>query len=124
MAYFRDDLCAFASDEADGEWFHFWMRGGYDGWQESGWASAGLGGSRRDSGVGIPTRWVDRFVLMRLAEMLVDKSATVTLDAMIRDLFSRPGNVGEGCLRQNQATIRRALRDLEVSCLPPQREDV
>ena len=124
MAYFRDDLYAFASDEADGEWFHFWMRGGYDAWEESGWAAAGREPSKRDSGVGIPTKWVDRFVLMRLAEMLVEGTATTTLDAMIRDLFSCPGNVGENCLRQNQVPIRAALLDLEASCLPPQPEDV
>lgn len=124
MAYFRDDFYAFASDEADGEWFHFWMRGGYDSWDESGWAVAGGDRGERDSGVGIPAKWVDRFVLMRVAEMLVERTATATLDEMIRDLFSGLGNVGEDCLRRNQGTIRNALLDLEARCLPPQREDV
>jgi hypothetical protein len=124
MAYFRDDLYAFASDEPDGEWFHFWMRGGYDSWDESGWAAVGGRRSEQDSGVGIPTKWVDRFVLMRVAEMLVERTATATLDRMARELFSGPGNVGEDCLRQNQGMIRNALVDLEAGCLPPRREDV
>jgi hypothetical protein len=124
MVYFRDDLCAFTSDKADGAWFHFWMRGGYDYWDETGWADASEPRNERDSGVGIPARWVDRFVLMRLAQLLVERSAGTTLEAMARELFSGPGNEGEDCLRQNQGKILDALRDLEARCLPPQRERV
>lgn len=124
MAYFRDDLYAFASEAADGGRFHFWMRGGYDSWDESGWAHAGGSPSRRDSGVGIPARWIDRFVLMRLAEMLVERTASGTLEAMARGLFAGPGNVGEEQLRRNQGLIRDALVELEARCLPSEPKDV
>lgn len=115
MAYFRDDLYAFASEEADGRWFHFWMRGGYDSWDQSGWGSESTQ-VERDAGVGIPARWIDRFVLMRLAEMVVERTATSTLDAMARELFDRPGNVGEHCLRHHRELLRSALADLETRC--------
>lgn len=119
MSYFRDDFHAFASEEEDGRWFHFWMRGGYDHWDETGWGSAGGQGGRRDSGVAIPAGFVDRFVLMRLAEMLVDRTAVALLDRMAQEHVRGPGNVGEDCLRQNLACVRDALATLEAACEAP-----
>jgi hypothetical protein len=117
MAYFRGDCYLFDS----GEHFHIWMRGGHDLWRESGWAEMGPT-PELDSGVQVPVSTMDRFVLMRLAELLVERTATATLDAMAAELFSQPGNFGEDCLRQNRGVIRSALQDLEARCLPPNKE--
>jgi len=118
MAYFRDPCYLFESDEH----FHIWVRGGYDSWRESSWAQM-TSTPEVDSGVQVPVATMDRFVLMRLAEMLVEKTATVTLNAMATELFSRLGNAGENCLRQNRDLLRRALEDLEDRCLPPPQGD-
>ena len=119
MAYLRDDCYVFDS----GEHFHIWVRGGYDRWRESGWAQM-TKQPELDSGVQVPTATMDRFVLMRLAEMVVEKTAMDTLHAMVLDLFPGPGNVGESCLRQNLDLIRHALQDLQDRCSPRQAEDV
>ncbi len=118
MAYFRDDCYLFQ----DGEHFHIWVRDGYDSWRESGWAAMTTS-PESDSGVQLSVARMDQFVLMRLAEMLVEKTATTTLESMDGSLFSHPGNVGEGQLRQNLACIRKALQELEARCLASRQED-
>ncbi|HEX6813151.1 MAG TPA: hypothetical protein VF384_16125 [Planctomycetota bacterium] len=116
MAYFRGDHLVID----DGEFLSWWTRGSCDAHRDWG-ESFGAEGS---AGVAIPVAIMDRFVLMRIAEMLVEGTATTTLDAMARELFSGPGNCGEYCLRQNQDMIRKALADLETRCLPPRSEGV
>lgn len=103
MAYLRDDCYIFDS----GEHFHIWVRGGYDSWRESGWAEM-TKQPDLDSGVRIPTSSMDRFVLMRFAEMLVEGSA----DALLKEMASE-GNTGAVQLLGNLEVIRSAVRDLQ-----------
>lgn len=110
MAYFRGDCYLFESDLG----FHIWVRGGNDGWRDSGWARSEH--VERDSGVLVPAETIDRFVLMRLAEMLVARNATAKLDAMAAESFGIPGNANETCLRQNLQTIRGALEKVQEEC--------
>lgn len=104
MAYLRDDCYIFDS----GEYFHVWVRGGYDSWRESGWAQMAKQ-PELDSGVRVPTASMDRFVLMRFAEMLVEGS----VDALLNKMASEGGNTGELQLLGNLELIRSSVRDLQ-----------
>lgn len=104
MAYLRGDCYIFDS----GEHFHIWVRGGYDSWRESVWAEE-TKQPDLDSGVQIPTSSMDRFVLMRFAEMLVEGSA----DALLKEMASEAGNAGMIQLLGNLELIRSSVRALQ-----------
>lgn len=82
MSYFRGDHYVFD----DGDRLCWWARAGYDAHREWG-KHFGAEGS---SGVQVPHALMDRFVMMRFAEMLVDGTAGALLDEMSADAAS-PG---------------------------------
>lgn len=104
MAHLRGDCYIWDC----GDHLHIWVRGGGDSWRES--ESAEMTQQPDlDSGVQIPTSSMDRFVLMRFAEMLVEGSADVLLDKMA----SEGGNCGMVQLLGNLDLIRSAVQDLQ-----------
>jgi hypothetical protein len=62
-----------------------------------------------DSGVQVPTSSMDRFVLMRFAEMFVEGSA----DALLKEIASEAGNTGAVQLLGKLEVVRSAVRDLQ-----------
>ncbi len=109
MAYLRGD-CYLWSDSDDR--LHIWVRGGQDDWQDSVWAE-GSPTPDADAGVSIPESVMDRFVLMRFAELVADRRAAIVLDEVCPDLDPL-GNAGEAALRANRDLIRAALVKLEA----------
>ena len=106
MAYFRGDIYIFDTGDA----FHLWRRERYSSHAESGWAE---NDPESTSGVQIPVETMDRFVLMRLAELVAEKKAVALLDAFCRELTGG-GNCGPVQLLGNEAVVRAALVDLEA----------
>ena len=106
MAYFRGDIYVFDTGDA----FHLWRRERYSSHAESVWAE---NDPESTSGVQIPVETMDRFVLMRLAELVAEKKAVALLDTFCRELAGG-GNCGEVQLLGNEAVVRAALVDLEA----------
>jgi hypothetical protein len=104
MAYFRGDHYVFD----DGEHLCWWTRGRYDAHCAWGERFAGEG----SSGVQIPVALIDRFVLMRFAEMVVEGSADVLLQEMVAE-GRQAGNAGVIQLLGNLEIIRASIRDLQ-----------
>lgn len=104
MAYFRGDHYVFD----DGEHVCWWARGRYDAHREWGARLTDEG----SSGVRVPSDLMDRFVLMRLAEMLVERSAGALLDEMVLDA-SETGNTGMIQLLGNLELMRSSIGDLQ-----------
>jgi hypothetical protein len=103
MAYLRGDHYVFDS----GEHLCWWANGRHHAPAESG--SGETWGVEGEVCVEIPWRFADRFVLMRLAELLVNKEVDTVLDPMIEE----EGNTGMIQLLGNLDVIRSALRDLQ-----------
>src|SRR5262245_38414072 len=64
MSYMRGDIYIWAGYTS----VHFWVRDGYDGWDEAGWHDPAR--ATRASGVALPQVVADEYVVMRMAEML------------------------------------------------------
>ena len=107
MAYFRGDIYVFDTDTD----FHLWRRERYSSHAESGWGEID---PESTSGVQMPIETMDRFVLMRLAELVADKKAVAVLDAFLRELDGG-GNTGNVQLLGNAAVLRAALVELEAN---------
>jgi len=101
----------------DGEQIHLWAAAGYDGWDQSGWAHArGLGTDAvavrphpAPSGVALPQTVADEYVLMRLAELIEDRTAVAVLD---RTVVRQSGNGGASALAEVAPALRQALAAL------------
>jgi hypothetical protein len=110
---------------SDGEYMHLWVADGYDGWDESGWNTGangkprdfGLGEDRKPSGIKIPEKVLDEFVMMRLAQMLHEGVIEDTIDRAIQH-----GNFGGMMLKKNAAKMKAALAQIKLDELGP--EDV
>ena len=66
-------------------------------------------GGDGSSGVQVPAALIDRFVLMRFAEMLVDGTA----DGLLGEMSSEGGNVGMLQLLGNMPLVQSSVRDLQ-----------
>ncbi len=106
MAYFRGDIYVFDTDDE----FHFWRRENYTSHADSIWGERTPG---MTSGVQMPKEVVDRFVLMRLAELVAEKQAVLRFDDFVRELAGG-GNSGNVQLLGNEAVLRAALVELEA----------
>jgi hypothetical protein len=116
MAYFRGDIYVFDT----GDDFHLWRRECYTSHAESGWGECDPANT---SGLQIPVETMDRFVLMRLAELVAEKQAVARLDAFLRELAGG-GNCGNIQLLGNEAILREALVDLEAKVRRVTLEDI
>lgn len=115
MSYFRGEHYVFD----DGTRICWWTRGSYDAHREWG-EQVGDEGS---AGVQVPHAQMDRFVLMRFAEMLVDGSASALLDEMSAER-DQPGNCGMIQLLGNRDLLRRSIRELEQGVRRATADDV
>ena len=110
MSYMRGDYYLW-NDGADV--LHIWAADGYDGWDEAIWAIDEEGtrhkGRLNASGVGIPERKMDEFVMMRLSEMIEDGLVEEAID---RALESYSGNFGCEALSQTAESLKAALRQV------------
>ena len=111
MSYMRGDYYLW-SDGA--EVLHIWVADGYDGWDEAMWAT-NEGGKRYEdrakaSGVGIPEKVMDEFVVMRLAQMVKED---LFEDAIDRAIENYGGNFGCAALSQAAEGLKAALRQVE-----------
>jgi hypothetical protein len=96
------------------EVLHIWVADGYDGWDEAIWATD-EGGKRYEdrakaSGVGIPEKVMDEFVVMRLAQMVEED---LFEDAIDRAIENYGGNFGCTALSQAAEGLKAALRQVE-----------
>jgi hypothetical protein len=114
MSYLRGDYYLWRDGNRQ---LHIWARNGCDGWHDSVWAETS-GQGENDSGVQVPQEVMDRYVVMRLAELLVQKRAVAMLDAVVPP-GSELGNGGEAALRSNLDRIRSSLVALERQCVAP-----
>jgi hypothetical protein len=106
MAYFRGDHYIFDT----GDHVHFWIHGErYDAWRE--WAER-FKEPDRVAGVQVPANVIDRFVLMRVVEMLVEGTAVPTLDALASEFAAEGGNTGHTQLMGNLPVVRSAFAEL------------
>lgn len=114
MSYLRGDYY-FWVDATDH--IHLWARHGYDGWDDSGWATPrkGTASSTRqtdDSGVAIPCSVMDSFVVMRFAELLESGLVGSAIDRTLS-----PGNGGGNCggaaLTRQAGALRRVQASLQ-----------
>lgn len=98
MSYMRGRHYLWRDDER----LHLWAADGYDGWDDSIWAS-GSGNSKgcgehRASGVAIPTDVIDELVVMRLAEVISEGTVAPAIE---RACAKHTGNGGCEVLATN-----------------------
>ncbi len=110
MAYMRGDYYVWDDTE---NVFHIWSKDGYDGWDDTMWATGEESDNRRAgfeeaSGVSIPTTVLDQIAMMRLAHILEEGRAGTLID----DAASI-GNFGGVALQRNATVIKAVLRFLE-----------
>jgi hypothetical protein len=98
---------------SDGTNLHVWVADGYDGWDQAGWAVDEDDKRAKDrikaSGVGIPEKIMDEFVVMRLAQM-IDEG--VINDAIDRAVSHNRGNAGCMTLEKNAQKLKEALENV------------
>lgn len=91
---------------------HLWALDGYDGWDEAAWAD---GVKSKDlsnaSGVGIPKRIIDEFVVMRFAEMLKENLVVTTIN---RATKRHKGNFGCKALIDNAEGLKMILQRVKL----------
>jgi len=102
---------------SDGDYMHFWVADGYDGWDESGWNTGpndeprnfGLGAESKPSGVKILETVLNEFVMMRLAEIIHEGSVDETIDCAVKH-----GNFDGMLLKKNAAKLKTVLAQINL----------
>jgi hypothetical protein len=111
MSYMRGEQYLWS----DGDRLHIWIAGGYDGWDEAGWACDADGkrsAERKNaSGVSIPISTADEFVVLRLAELIAEGKLEDTID---RAAARHRGNFGCTALSRNAEALKVALRGVRI----------
>ena len=119
MSYMRGRHYLWRDDER----LHLWAAGGYDGWDDSIWAS-GAGSDKtcaehRASGVAIPTDVIDELVVMRLAELISEGTVAAAIE---RACAKHKGNGGCEVLAANAAGLVAVLRGTFLHGTGPARD--
>ena len=127
MAYMRGDY--YLWDDVSG--LHIWAADGYDGWDEAGWhldcdndgnesvtASHLKDGENTASGVSIHQDIMDEYVMMRLAELILEGKVEETIDRVMAP-GGGSGNGGARVLSQNAEKLKAALRQIQLDRPPP-----
>jgi hypothetical protein len=118
MAYMRGDYYIW-SDGVDR--VHLWVKDGYDGWdrcyegeqegtRRPGWENA--------SGVCLPGEVMDEFVVMRLAQLILDGTVGAAIDRAV-DPHGRGGSFGGMVLQQNAERLKAALVQIPLKMPEP-----
>ncbi len=115
MAYMRGDYYLWRDGEDN---LHIWAFDGYDSWDECSWAAVEDGetedgvvrreGFEQASGVGIPNAILDQYVVMRLAQLLIDGGFSEAIDNALKD----DGCTGSRPLAEHTKEIKDALYKL------------
>jgi len=114
MSYMRGNYYLWS----DGDNMHIWVADGYDGWDESGWNTGpndqqrdfGLGAESKPSGIKIPEKVLNEFVMMRLAEILHEGAVDETIDRTIKHR-----NFGGTILKKNAEKLKRILSQIKLN---------
>lgn len=108
MAYLRGEHYLWTDGE---DRLHVWVHDGGDYWEESGWACDLSGerkkGRQKASGVSIPEKVMDEYVMMRLAQLMEMNAVSETIDRALRH-----GNFGGAALTARAEAIKAALKGL------------
>jgi hypothetical protein len=111
MAYMRGNYYLWS----DGDNLHIWVADGYDGWDEAIWALDKDGKRIADrlnaSGVRIPEKVMDAFVMMRLAQMIDED---LVGEAISRAVGECGGNFGSTMLAKNAKKLKTALAQIKL----------
>ncbi len=111
MAYMRGDYYLWS----DGDNLHIWVADGYDSWDEAIWAVDDDGKRNADrlnaSGVSIPERVMDAFVMMRLAQMIDEGLVGEAIDRVIGEYG---GSGGSSLLAKNTQKLKAALSEIKL----------
>lgn len=111
MSYMRGDYYLWSDGE---EVLHIWVADGYDGWDEAIWAVDEEEKRHEErtkaSGVGIPEKVMDEFVVMRLAQMVEEN---LVEDAIDRAIEHCGGNFGCDALSQTAESLKAVFRQVE-----------
>lgn len=111
MSYMRGDYYLWS----DGDNLHIWVAEGYDGWDEAVWALDDDGEISADrvnaSGVSIPKKVMDAFVMMRLAQMIDEGLVS---EAIERAAGEYGGNFGSTMLAKNAQKLKAALAKIKL----------
>jgi hypothetical protein len=109
MSYMRGGCYIWRDDER----VHVWIDDGYDGWRDSTWADARMqapitGAAQQEaaSGVGIRQDAADAYVVMRLAELVVEQRIAATIESAVATFR---GNGGCLALERLSATLTATL---------------
>ncbi len=109
MAYFRGENYIWS----DGDDLHLWVREGLDQWNNVGWCfDENEQTYPNASGVAVPENFINQFVMMRLAEILVH-STPEQVEKLI-DEACAVGNFGSDCLKRNIQTLKAVLMSLRL----------
>jgi hypothetical protein len=114
MAYMRGDYYIWSDGE---EQIHVWAKDGYDGWdrcyegevegtRRAGWENA--------SGVRLPEAVMDEFVVMRVAQLILDGTVGAAIDRAV-DSDGRGGNFGGMVLQNNAERLKVALGQIQLN---------
>lgn len=119
MAYMRGHYYLWSDSE---DWIHIWNQDGYDAWNNTSWAcdedNVLREGMENASGVSLPEKVMDEYVLMRLAEMIHDGKIEETIDRFLGP-DGQSGNVSGELLKQNAETLKQALSQIELQTPEP-----
>ncbi len=111
MAYMRGNYYLWS----DGDNLHIWVADGYNGWDEAVWAVDDDGERSADrlnaSGVSIPEKVMDAFVVMRLAQMIDESVVGKTIDRAVSECG---GNFGSLLLVKNTQKLKAALEQIKL----------
>jgi hypothetical protein len=119
MAYMRGDYYVWNSSSGDEDWLHIWSANGYDGWDQSGWACDEEGnrdaGRENASGVSLPLRVMDDFVMMRLAQLIYEGQVEEAIERALPNARGS-GNIGGRLLDKNTNVerLKVALRQIKM----------
>jgi hypothetical protein len=111
MAYMRGNYYLWS----DGDNLHIWVADGYDGWDEAIWAVDDNGERSANrvnaSGVSIPEKVMDAFVMMRLTQMIDEGLVDEAID---RTAGEYGGNFGSTMLAKNAEKLKAALAKIKL----------
>ncbi|MGI0015590.1 MAG: hypothetical protein ACREBU_19415 [Nitrososphaera sp.] len=100
---------------SDGDNLHIWVADGYDSWDEAIWAVDNDGKRSADrlnaSGVSIPEKVMDAFVMVRLAQMIDEGLVGEAIDRAIGECG---GNFGSTILTKNAEKLKAALAEIKL----------
>jgi hypothetical protein len=117
MSYMRGNYYLWCDSD---DYLHIWAADGYDGWDDAIWAMDEHGQRRHNrsqaSGVRVPLKIMDAFVMMRLAQLIDEGLVNKAIEAAL----ASSGNFGCETLRRNTGILKTALESIRLDQSPEQ----